>query len=225
MPRIFALLLSLIVFIIGVSVVIVQILRFLGISRMSRSRREKERRILLEALSSQIPDLAPWKKDEIDLLSSKVEFSSKRDFFSKNVEGYIQTIYGEKVIPFAAKVFSTRQFICVLVTDKHNFTLMGLGNLTEVMIDNHKLGAIQNGTLIQNGKPLATIENRSGMYHPLIVSGVDLAHLRADRSVENDLVTHRLMEMVSEDLITGDTLPYLTGILCYDLINRVISKI
>lgn len=221
MPRIFALLVSALLFILGVGFVLVQMLRFLGISRMSRNRRNRERLALLAHLKSLNIDRAPWTKNEVDLLSARVETKAKKRFFSKSLEGYAQTIYSEPLLPFAASVYSSNQYILCFTTNKQNYTLMALGKVVEAFVGDQKVGAFHRNDLVVNGKVLASIQRERGTYKTIMVEGKDLGHINTN--VKSDRVTERKMEMVMDGAIDGQNMALFTLLLGYDLFSTVID--
>lgn len=224
MPRFFALLVSVVLFILGVTFVLVQILRFLGISRMSRGRRLREQRLILDQLRSENRDLAPWKKSEIDLLSSKVEWKVRRKFFSRWLEGHIQTIYSETIAPFAARIYGERQYICGVMTDHGNYTLMGLGKLTEAYVGDRKVGDIKDGQLVQNGKTLAQLRKNIGSYDAIVVNGKDTGHIKSQGQQDGRLVTERVLEVVLEENISTEDLPLFTIMVLYSMLGPVVRE-
>ena len=223
MPRFFALLVSAILFILGVGIVLGQILRFLGVSRMSRRRRLKEQKLILSELRALNIDRAPWKKHEIDLLSAKLEYKVKKRLFSKWVEGYAQTIYSEPVLPFTARVYAHDQYILCFTTNNQHYTLMGLGKLVEAYIGHDKVGAFQRNDLISNGKVLASIQPEGNRYDTILVEDRDLGHINPES--KGELVTERKMEMVLDEVIDGSNLGVFTLVLGYALFRPVMESL
>ncbi|MDX1683629.1 MAG: hypothetical protein R3275_00245 [Saprospiraceae bacterium] len=224
MPRFFALLVSALLFITGISIVLVQILRFLGLSRMSRGRRERERRRILGLLGRQNVDMAPWKIGEIELLSYKIHYSNKRSLFSRWLQGYAQTIFNEPLLPFAARVYGPDQYILCFTTHDRHYSLVSLGDITEAFVMNKKIGVIRENVLERDGKVIGEIRSASSSYHSIIVNDRDLGHIKP-HVTRNDLrITDRRMEMVMDQSFAQEDKDVFTLILGYKIFDPIASQ-
>lgn len=191
---------------------------------MSKNRRFRERRVLLEQLATEWDISAPsWNRAEADILSAQIESKVKRKLFSRIIRGRLQTIYGESFIEFAGRTYSRSQYIVVLKFEKGDLTIMGLGRRAFLYDGENLIGEFHEGRL-KSGRQLIGKISRSkdGMARIYEINDEDVARRRLLN--RDSVVTDRFFEMVMTNKIGESDFMTFSGILGYDVISRLIEE-
>lgn len=217
MPRILALLVSAFLLTAGIVFVLIEMFKFLGISRMSKSRRRKERLALLDVVRQNMNNPAPFDVAELDLLSLEILSSTKKKFFSRLKQGQLQSIYGEPIFGFAARVYSARQFVLVFAHDDQDYCAMGLGNKTMLYKGLELLGEVRGSDLLVGSKSIANVKSSGQKVKSYFVNGEELAQRFLLNGTDTRLID-RMFQMVMENEITAENVDIFTAFMGYDVI-------
>lgn len=222
MPRILAILVSAFLLTVGIVFVLLEMFKFLGISRMSKSRRQKERLALLDMIKMDLDNPAPYDVGELDLVSSEIHSNTKKKFFSRLKHGQLQSIYGEPIIGFAARIYSARQYVLVFAHEKADYCAMGLGNKTMLYKGEDLLGEVRGNDLYVGNKTIAEVKRTSQKVKSYYVEGKEFAQRNILNGKEVRLID-RMFQMVMEKEFTSKNIDLFTAYMGYDVIMEHIK--
>lgn len=211
MIRLIRLLLILLLVVGGVGFILFQIIKFLGLTRWSKSRREKERREGIASARSMLENPVPWQIKELDLLSLYYAFSADRGVFSTTKSGSLKTIYGEDFISFVVKQYSTSDYLLCFCHSKKCYAIFNAGRKGQVYVGDQKKYDILDSALFDlEGQRLAEI-SRGLNFHSVIINGKEVAHIEG--SEVEVLENTRAFQLVEEDKLKESDLDVFTIII------------
>lgn len=101
-----------------------------------------------------IEELIPWNKEELELLSSnQVKQKISRGIIT-TAEGVFNSIYHEPLIAYSYKKYisSKKDEVIYARTSNHEFVYRTKKGITELIIDNQKVGVINKQGLLHGGR-------------------------------------------------------------------------
>lgn len=189
-------------FIGGVGVVLFQIIRFLGMTRWSSSRRKKERLDGQQLAYSNLDNPVHWGREEYELLSQNLTHSRKKGVFSTQTTGALSTIYSESFISFVIKQYHDREWLISVSTDKDQYSVYKNGHESQVWKRDDLIGVYSKGKIMdQKGGLLGELQ-KGTTYHTVQVQGVSVAHLNAYE--EKATINQRAFQLVHEERIAQE---------------------
>ena len=177
---------------------------------------------LLDMLGRMDENAAPWLPPEIELLSARIEGKSRKKFFARLWNGTLQTVYGEPLIAFAARIFTEKQYISVWKTTSTHYGLISTGRQVQVFVNNKACGMIVDGELIGYQFGTGRIRSTVGGMQAIQIDTSDLAIFRSRGDRSN--VTDRFFEMLADNDITEKNLHAFSLLLFYARMQALISK-
>jgi len=218
MIRLFRVFLILAITIGGIGFVLFQIIKFLGMTRWSSSRKEKERKSGLERAKTILDNPVPWRIKEMDLLAMKYDFDTDRGVFSSTKSGALNTIYGEPFIGFVVKQYSESDYLISFHTSDSGYSIFNSGRRAQVYKNDQKLWELKGHSIYsQKGEELGKIaEGRS--FHSVMIGGKDVAHLQGGE--EEILENTRAFQLVEEEKIQSTDIDVLTILVVNFLLER-----
>jgi hypothetical protein len=148
-----------------------------------------------------IEELIPWNKEELELLSSNQVKQKVSKGIITTAEGVFNSIYHEPLIAYSYKKYisSKRNEIIYARTSNHEFFYRTKKDSTELIIDNQKVGVINNQGLLYGGRKrrlLARInKSENELELPIIVGDRERGTLMRP---ESDSVNPRAFQFVGE---------------------------
>ncbi|GLR15835.1 hypothetical protein [Portibacter lacus] len=177
-------------------------------------------------LRSEIDDLKKmiinWEESEIELLSlNQVErsFSSR---FANTVKGIIDSIYHEHMIAYGYREFpgSRKKSLIYATTLKHEFFYITKDNNTQIFVDEHFLGNMNDKGLIygkNNRRLIARINDYDRPVKPIIIGDKGIGAILDP--ITNDKFNPRAFEYISSKLSHTDFL-ITTALAIYTIVDR-----
>jgi len=148
-----------------------------------------------------IEELIPWNKEELELLSSnQVKQKVSRGVIT-TAEGVFNSIYHEPLIAYSYKKYisSKKDEVIYARTSNHEFVYRTKKGSTELIIDNQKVGVINNQGLLHGGRKkrlLARInKNENELELPIIIGDKERGTLMKP---ESGSVNPRAFQFVGE---------------------------
>ena len=197
-----------------------QMIRFLGLTRWSKSRKIRERHEGQERVAEMLDNPVPWKKEEWDLLSAQALVKRKKRFFSNEYTGMMNTIYGEDAMAFSAKVYGQNQYILSFGTSEASFSILKKGRQAEVFKGEEMIAWVEGNAIFdRDGKPFASIE-LSPTGRIIKIGEQDVAHLEA---VKGSSMNSRLFKLLRDERIPANSEELFTCLLASYFFNQAIE--
>lgn len=134
---------------------------------------------LRSAARSTASNLIPFKHDEIELLSSRVDFKSLGNRFRKKKSGFLNSIYNEPLVAFTIKRYlskSDRKIIYARTTTDE-FVFIQRKNTVQLYLNGNPFAKMENDNLyfLKDKKRIAWIEGDKSQSRPLFTPNKKLA--------------------------------------------------
>lgn len=220
MVRIATMLTSLVLIFGAVIFIAYQMIRFLGLTRWSKSRKIRERKEGQLAVASMLDNPVPWKKEEWDLISAQALLKRKKRFFSAEYIGKMHTIYGEDAMAFFAKVYGQNQYIVSFGTSDAAYSILKKGRQAEVFKGEQRIAWIEGSVLFdEGGKKFASVETTS-TGKIIKIGEEDVAHLE---SVKGASMNSRLFKLLRDERIPSNTEELFTCLLAHYFFTQAVQ--
>lgn len=128
---------------------------------------------LRERLNKRYPNLIPWDKEMLSLLSLNRANEKKPGWFNPVSSGQITTIYQEPVVAFVTQQMG-KSSITMARTSDREFIFRKKGKETEIWLNNVPFGLFVDGALMAPGKGsklLARLEEKPDETHSSLILG------------------------------------------------------
>ncbi|MBC7885631.1 MAG: hypothetical protein H7X99_09160 [Saprospiraceae bacterium] len=128
--------------------------------------------------------LIPFNEDEMELLSLRQSFSSRKKGITKISKGVFDTIYFEHLLAYAIRTYSNGQKLILITTTSDEFIYFNKGNKTHVFVNNAEAGMLSpEGKLYDvRNKLLATIDGGDQrLSHPVWIKGKEVGYIANPR--------------------------------------------
>lgn len=148
-----------------------------------------------------IEELVPWTKEELELLSSNQVKQKISKGIITTAEGVFNSIYHEPLIAYSYKKYisSKNDEVIYARTSNHEFVYRTKKGATELIIDNQKVGVINQQGLLHGGRRkrlLARInKSENELELPIIIGDKERGTLMKP---ESDAVNPRAFQFVRE---------------------------
>ena len=155
---------------------------------------------LRSASRSTASNLIPFKNDEIELLSSRVDTKSLGNRFRKNKSGFLNSIYNEPLVTFSIKRYLSRgdRKIIYARTTTDEFVYIQKNDTVQLYLNGNPFGKFQNENLyfLKDKKRIAWIEGDINQSRPLFTPSKKLALINPNIQL-NDSAT-RVFQFVGD---------------------------
>jgi hypothetical protein len=220
MARIATLLASLVLIFGAVIFIAYQMIRFLGLTRWSKSRKIRERTEGQKLVGGMLDNPVPWKKEEWDLLSAQALLRRKKRFFSTEYTGKMHTIYGEDAMAFTAKVYGQNQYIVSFGTSETAYSILKKGRQAEVFKGEEMIGWIE-GPIMYNkdAQRFASIET-TPTGRIIKIGEEDVAHLEI---MKGSSMNTRLFKLLRDERIPYSSKDLFTCLLAHFFFTQAVQ--
>lgn len=143
--------------------------------------------------------LAPWEKDELDILSRVGESNVERSLFGDIEQGVLYSIYHEPIMAFATKVYSADNHkIMLMRINADNYGFISDEDQWSVSKNNQEIGKIKAGNGVeftsQNDKLLIDNTSNSELI-PVIYNDTHVVSINSDDKIKQSRVINPIKEM------------------------------
>lgn len=166
----------------------------------------RELAAIREEVLNNLDDLAPLRKEDMELLAAKEINKKTKKGFTANFQGVFTTIFEEPAIAYYYRRFRAkkRDGLLFAKTQRHEFTIQFRNNDAEVVVDNQPLGLYEISTGIlfsgRTKKMIAKLDRGGEELMPMIIQGKDVGKMNKLGKPVKDALSQRVFEYVKNDL-------------------------
>lgn len=165
-------------------------------------------------------NLIPFKNDEIELLSSSVDFKSLGNRFRKKKSGFLNSIYNEPLVAFTIKKYLSKadRKIIYARTTTDEFVFIQKKDTVQLYLNGNPFGKFENDNLylLKDKKRIAWIEGDKSQSRPLFTPNKKLALINPNIQL-NDSAT-RAFQFVGD--INASEQKILLSVIIYKLLEN-----
>lgn len=165
-------------------------------------------------------NLIPFKNDEIELLSSSVDFKSLGNRFRKKKSGFLNSIYNEPLVAFTIKKYLSKadRKIIYARTTSDEFVFIQKKDTVQLYLNGNPFGKFENDNLylLKDKKRIAWIEGDKSQSRPLFTPNKKLALINPNIQL-NDSAT-RAFQFVGD--INASEQKILLSVIIYKLLEN-----
>ena len=151
-------------------------------------------------------DLAPVRKEDLELLSaSDVEHSARKRLLT-NHKGVFTTIFEEPAVAYFYRKYlsSRRDAVIFAKTTRHEFFYWMKGGNVQIVVDDQPLGSYEEATGVLTGtrskKMIAKLDKTKAESMPVIIQGKEAGRMSHFQTKGKDVLSQRVFEYVKNDL-------------------------
>lgn len=173
---------------------------------------------LADHLKKRYPELVPWDKEMLSLLSMNLQEEKKPGWFDTISSGVFSSIYHEPVLAFAGQ-FSGKNGVTLARTSDREFVFRHKPKETEIWINQQPFGLYLEGSLIsagRGGKLIGRLEkNEQEAAFPVTIGDTTAATLSNPRLISSPnpraIVLFREVDANEENVLLALAILNMTG--------------